>query len=178
MDLAARIGPGAEIEESEEFDGSVLGRGLGPVAISSAADKVTVAVALAVAGVAFDLPGPEGHRQRPIERVDLGPLVDRQNDRPRGRAGGEPDDVGHPGYELGIAVERERLGPMRLEAAFRQIRRIVLGLAPIALANRRGGPTVGTETPRASKPMSLMSSGTLDCWGPPGDVGWADLLSI
>jgi len=26
--------------------------------------------------------------------------------------------------------------------------------------------------------MILMSSATLKCWGPPGDVRWADLLFI
>lgn len=114
MDLAARIGPGAEIEESEEFDGSVLGRGLGPVAISSAADKVTVGVALAVAGVAFDLPGPEGHRQRPIERVDLGPLVDRQNDlraHRRATLGGWPARaIARQGFNVGLAHSQPRCG--------------------------------------------------------------------
>jgi len=121
VDLVARIGPGEEVEEGEQFDGSVLSRGLsrddagGDLECGRQGER---GVALVVVGMAFDLPGPEGqHRLRPIERVDLGLLVDRQNDRPRGRAEGEPDHVGPLGYELGIAAEFERLGPMRLEAA-------------------------------------------------------------
>jgi len=121
VDLAARIGPGEEVEENEQFDGSVLGRGPGRDDAGGDLEcgrQGERGVALVVVGVAFDLPGPEGqHRQRPIERVDLGLLVDRQNDRPRGRAEGEPAHVGPLGYELGIAAELERLGPVGPQAA-------------------------------------------------------------
>ena len=133
MDLAARIGPGAETEESEEFDGSVLGRGPGPVAISSAADKVTVGVALVVVGVAFDCPGRRGIGSVRSSAWIWGPLVDQQNDRPRGRAGGEPADVGHPATSSGSRLNANVSVRCGWRQPSRQIRRIVFGLAPIAL---------------------------------------------
>ena len=77
------------------------------------------AVALVVVGVPLDLARPElEHRLRSIERLDLGLLVDRQDDRTRGRGEIEPDDVGDLGDKLGVAAELERLAPMRLEPAF------------------------------------------------------------
>ena len=66
--------------------------------------------------VGFDLAGPElEHRLGPIEGLDLGLLIDRQDDRPLGRGEVEPDDVGHLGDELRIAAELERLGLVGLE---------------------------------------------------------------
>jgi len=148
VDLAARIGPGEEVEEGEQFDGSVLGRGPGRDDAGGDLEcgrQGERGVALVVVGVAFDLPGPEGqHRQRPIERVDLGLLVDREDDRPRGRAEGEPHDVGHLRHELGILAELERLGPMRLEAAVRPDPQDGVRAHPHRLGQPTGAPAGGS----------------------------------
>jgi hypothetical protein len=70
-------------------------------------------VTLVVVGVALDLLGL--HRQHglgPVERLDLGLLVDREDDGPLRRGEGEPDYVGYLGCEFGIAAELEGLGPV------------------------------------------------------------------
>ena len=121
VDLAARIGPGEEVEKVEELGGPVLGRGAGRDGAGGDLEggrQDEGAVTLVVVGVALDLPGPEGqHRLGPIERLDLGLLVDREDDRSLGRGEIQPDHVGHLRHELGIPAELERLGPMGLEAA-------------------------------------------------------------
>jgi hypothetical protein len=89
-------------------------------------------------GVALDLPGPEGqHRLGPVERLDLGLLVDGEDDRPLGRREVEPDDVADLGDELRIGAPLERLGPVGLEARLAQIRQTVVSLMPTRWASRR-----------------------------------------
>jgi hypothetical protein len=67
-------------------------------------------------GVALDLAGTKGqHRLGPVERLDLGLLVDGEHDRSLGRYEIEPDDVADLGHEVGVGAELERLRPMGLE---------------------------------------------------------------
>jgi len=75
------------------------------------------AVPFVVVRVALDLPGlHRQHRLGPVERLNLGLLVDRQDDRPLGRREVEPDHVADLRLELGIGAPLERLGPVGLEA--------------------------------------------------------------
>lgn len=64
-----------------------------------------------------DLTGP--HRQEglgPIERLDLGLLVDAQHQRPVGRTEIEPDDIAHLLDKQRVGGELEGLAPVRLQA--------------------------------------------------------------
>jgi hypothetical protein len=60
---------------------------------------------------------PRLHRQRllgPIQRLNLGLLIDAEHDRVLGRVQIQPDNVGDLGDQLGIGRELERFGPPRL----------------------------------------------------------------
>ena len=60
---------------------------------------------------------PRLHRQRllgPIQRLNLGLLIDAEHDRVLGRVQIRPDNVGDLGDQLGIGRELERFGPPRL----------------------------------------------------------------
>jgi hypothetical protein len=75
------------------------------------------AVAHVVVGPSLDRALSERqHRLGPVEGLDLGLLVDREDDRPLGRGEIEPDDVADLRLELRIGAELERLDPVRLQA--------------------------------------------------------------
>ena len=75
-------------------------------------------MARVVVGVPLDLAGSQRqHRLGPVERLDLGLLVDAQHDGPLGRVEVEPDDVGDLGHQGRVGAELEGLGPVGLEAA-------------------------------------------------------------
>ena len=70
-----------------------------------------------VVGALLGLPGL--HRQRllgPVQRLDLGFLVDAEHDRVLRRVQIQPDDVGDLGDQLGVGGELERLRPPRLHS--------------------------------------------------------------
>ncbi len=88
-----------------------------PVRHLERGEQARRAVALVVVGVALDLPGPQRqHRLGPIERLDLGLLVDLEHDRPLGRGEIQAHDVADLRLERRVGAELERLGPVRLEA--------------------------------------------------------------
>ncbi len=77
------------------------------------------AVALVVVGVALNLSGL--HRQHglsPVESLDLGLLIDRQDDGPLRRVQIQAHDIADFGLELGVGAPFERLDPMGLEVRF------------------------------------------------------------
>ena len=79
------------------------------------------------------------HRLGPVERLDLGLLVDREDDRPLGRREIQPDDVPDLGLERRVGAELERLDPVRLEAR----------LGPDPLDGRDRGADPGRHPPSA-----------------------------
>ncbi len=96
------------------------------------------AVALLVVGPRLDRARAQReHRLGPIEGLDLGLLVDRQDDRPLGRVEIQPDDVADLGLELRVGAELERLDPVRLQARLAQIPWTVVIDMPTRAAIRR-----------------------------------------
>ncbi len=70
-----------------------------------------------VVGVPLDLARAQRqHGLRAVERLDLGLLVDREDDGAVGRVEVEPDDVADLGLEGRIGGELEGLGAVRLQA--------------------------------------------------------------
>ena len=120
MELDVRVGPLDVPQEGEEVGPRVAGPGFGGDPARRHLERGEQArrpVARVVVGVALDLAGLQRqHRRRPVERLDLGLLVEAQDDRPLGRGEVEPDDVADLGLELRVGAELERLGPMGLDA--------------------------------------------------------------
>ena len=123
VDLAPAIGTGEQPQERQEVVTRVSLTGLVrhlPGRDLERSEQAERPVALVVVRVPLHLPGPEReHGLGPVERLDLGLLVDREDDRPLGRREVEPNDIGDLGRELGVAAVLERLDPVRLETPFR-----------------------------------------------------------
>jgi len=98
--LEAPVGhqPGRDLERGEERGGSL---------------------ALVVMRLLLWDPGPQQQdrqsRQRPVQGLDLGLLVDTHDDRLRRRGQVEADDIADLRLELGVGGELERLGLPRLQ---------------------------------------------------------------
>ena len=89
-----------------------------PVADLERREQAGRPVARVVVGVPLDLSrAHRQHRLGPVERLDLGLLVDRQHDRPLGRVEVQPHDVADLRLERGIGAELEGLGAVGLERA-------------------------------------------------------------
>ena len=82
------------------------------VAISSAEKKGRSAVALVAVRAPLGQAGQ--HRSGPVQRLDLGLLIDAQHDRVLRRGQVEADDVGDLRDQLRVGRELERLDPPRL----------------------------------------------------------------
>ena len=75
------------------------------------------AVPLVVVGAPLGQAGlHRQHRRGPVQRLDLGLLVDAQHDRVLRRRQVQPDDVGDLGDQLRVGGELERLDPPRRDA--------------------------------------------------------------
>ena len=143
MQLLLGVDPLDPAKEREEVDRGVARTGLhGDLAgrYVERGEQAGRAVALVVVGVALDLAGSERqHRLGPVERLDLGLLVDAQHDRPLGRRQIQPDHVADLGLELGVGTEFEGLDPVWLQP----------GLGPDALDRRDRHADPGGDPSRA-----------------------------
>jgi hypothetical protein len=121
-----------------------------------------------VVGSAFDL--ARTHRQEglgPVERLDLGLLIDAEHHCPFRRVEIEADNVPHLLDEQRVSREFEGLRAMGLEGKARQMRLTVLWLRPVTFAMPRvlqcvpsAGVVSSVRTIRASTWASLIVRGT------------------
>ncbi len=173
VELACGVVPLDVAEEGEEVGPGVASSGFGRHLAGRDLERGEQArrpVALVVMGVALDLPGlHRQHRLGPIERLDLGLLVEAEDDRSLGRVEVQPDHVADLRHEVGISAELERLGPVGGGATVRQIRQTVVSLIVTRFAIRRAlqwvGPSDGGPRARA---MTQSRSSRLYVGGCPG----------
>ena len=119
MEFHPWVGSGDEFQEVQEL-------GVGVLVVTAVGDlpgsdlEGGEQAGRAVAGVVVSLlgGGPGAQRQDrggPVQRLDLGFLVDTDDHRLLGRIQVQGDDVTDLGFQLGIGGERERLHPPRLQ---------------------------------------------------------------
>ena len=102
-----------------------------------------------------------------IERLNLAFFVDAQDNGAVGRRKVKADDVAHFFDEQGISRELEGLGAMRLKAF--QIRWIVEGANPTALANERKLQCVASRGVASSVRRTISATSSSPIWrGAPG----------
>jgi len=114
VQLDPGVGLGDLLEEGEELDVGVLLEapvGHQPGRDLERREEGRGAVALVVVGLLLRDPRPQGKDRRgPVQGLDLGLLVDADDDGLRGWVEVQPDDVADLGLELGVRAELERLG--------------------------------------------------------------------
>ena len=158
VELALRVRPLHPAHEGEEVGARVAGAGfLGDRAGRDleCREQAGRAVADVVVGPPLDrAPTQWQHGRGPVERLDLGLLVDREHDRPLGRIEVQADHVPDLGLELRIGAELERLDPVRLETR--------LGPDPLDRRDRHADPARDPAGAPVGRPVGRWLQGQGD----------------